>query len=130
MINSEVFESYKDYGKCLRITNGVIEAFITLDLGPRIIRFGFVGGQNIMCDARKEFNPKSDKVYTDFFGNGKKWENFGGHRIWLSPESYPETYTPDDKPVDYEITQNGAIFTAKKDIENGVQKSFRVIEHR
>ena len=126
MVNVKEIESYKDYGRCVVISNGVIEAYVTVDLGPRIIRFGFVGGQNILCDNRKAFTPKTDKVYTDYFGVGKAWESFGGHRVWLTTESYPETYTPDDEKVAYTITENGAIFEANDDIKNGVKKSFEV----
>jgi len=95
----------------LAITNDVIEAYVTIDLGPRIIRFGYVDSQNFMRDDRSAFEPKQDEVYENLFGKGKKWENFGGHRIWLSPESYPETYYPDSESVVYELTKNGAIFT-------------------
>ncbi len=111
MIKQEIIESYKQYGKVLAISNGIIEAYVTIDLGPRVIRFGYVGGQNFMRDDRDAFEPKNDEIYQSFFGSGKKWENFGGHRIWLSPESYPETYYPDSESVVYELTESGAIFT-------------------
>ena len=124
MVSIKEIESFKDYGKCLSVSNGVIEAYVTIDIGPRIVRFGYVGGQNIMCSNRKAFGAKDDKEFTDFFGEGKKWENLGGHRIWISPESYPETYYPDLDPVDYEITEYGAVFTPKPETENGVAKSF------
>lgn len=101
MVSIKEIESFKDYGRCICVTNGVIEAYVTVDIGPRIIRFGYVDGQNIMCSNRKAFGPKDDKEFTDYFGEGKRWENLGGHRIWLSPESYPETYYPDLEPVSY-----------------------------
>ena len=126
MVNVKEIESYKDYGRCVVISNGVIEAYVTVDLGPRIIRFGFLGGKNIMCDNRKAFTPKTDKVYTDYFGEGKAWESFGGHRVWLTTESYPETYTPDDQKVEYTVAENGAIFEAADDNKNGVKKSFEI----
>ncbi len=126
MVNVKEIESYKDYGRCVVISNGVIEAYVTVDLGPRIIRFGFVGGENILCDNRKAFTPMTDKKYTDYFGEGKAWESFGGHRVWLTTESYPETYTPDDEKVNYTVTEFGAIFEANDDIKNGVKKSFEI----
>ena len=111
MVTVKEIEKFKEYGKCVSISNGVIEALVTIDLGPRIISFGYVGGTNFMSSDRAAYEPKTDKEYTDFWGEGRAWENFGGHRIWLSPESYPETYLPDDRKVDYEITENGALFT-------------------
>lgn len=126
MVKVKEVESFKDYGRCVSISNGIIEAYVTVDIGPRIIKFGYVGGQNFMCDDRVGLGSQSNKVYTDFFGEGKKWENLGGHRIWLSPESFPETYAPDDRKVDYEVTESGAIFTALEDIEIGIRKSMEI----
>lgn len=111
MIKQTVLESYKEYGRVLCISNGVVEAYVTIDVGPRIIRFGSIGGQNFMRDDRGAFQPKNDEVYQSFFGAGRQWENLGGHRIWLSPESYPDTYYPSSEPVAYELTPNGAVFT-------------------
>lgn len=125
MIKTEI-KDYKNYGKVLSLSNGVIEAFVTIDIGPRIVRYGFVGGQNIMCDNRDAFEPKDDAEFQEFFGKGKKWENLGGHRIWLSPESYPQTYYPDQDAVRYELTPSGAIFTPNAEVENGVQKSLEI----
>ena len=127
MVNVKVIESYKDYGKCVSISNGVIEVYVTVDIGPRIIKFGYIDGANFMNDDRTLLGGKPmDKEYTDFFGEGRHWENLGGHRIWLSPESYPETYLPDDRKVDYEVTENGALFTPLADTEVGVQKSIEI----
>ncbi len=125
MIKTEI-KNFKDYGRVLSLSNGVIEAFVTIDAGPRIIRFGYIGGQNIMCDNRAVMAPKDDKEFQDFFGEGKKWEILGGHRIWTSPESYPHSYYPDLDPVKYEITEQGAIFTPNAEIENGLQKQLEV----
>ena len=125
MIKTEL-KDYLDYGKVLCLTNGVIEAYVTIDIGPRIIRFGFVGEQNIMCDNRAAADPKDDAEFENFFGKGKKWEILGGHRIWFSPESYPASYYPDLQPVKYEITENGAVFTPNPETENGVQKQLQI----
>jgi len=127
MVEVKVVESYKDYGKCLSISNGVIETYVTIDLGPRIIKFGYKDGRNFMNDDRVGLGGKDyDKVYTDFFGENRRWENLGGHRIWLSPESYPETYLPDDRAVDYEITENGVILKPMADSQVGVQKTLEI----
>lgn len=126
MISFKELDSYKDYGKALEIENGVIRAVVTLDIGPRIIFFGFIGGQNIMCDNRELLGGKTDKDFEDLFGAGKKWENLGGHRIWAAPEEWPLTYTPDDMPVSYEKTENGAIFTSDASAKAGFAKTLRI----
>lgn len=125
MIKTEI-KDYLNYGKVLCISNGVIETYVTIDVGPRIIRFGYVGGQNIMCDNRAASAPKDDQEFQNFFGLGKKWELLGGHRIWTSPESYPHSYYPDLDPVKYEITENGAVFTPNPETENGLQKQMEI----
>lgn len=126
MVNVTEIKAYKDYGKCICISNGLIEAYVTVDLGPRIIKFGYVDGQNIMCSEREELGFLTDDKFTAYFGENKKWENFGGHRIWLSPESYPETYYPDDAKVEYTITESGALFTPLAEVENGVAKTLEI----
>lgn len=126
MVTVKILESYKDYGRCVCISNGIIEAYVTVDLGPRIIRFGYVDGQNIMCSNRRDFGEKTDEEFENYFGKGKKWEIFGGHRVWISPESYPETYAPDCDKVEYEITASGAVFTPPAEIKNCVAKSLEI----
>ena len=127
MVTIKTVESYKDYGKCVEITNGVIKALVTVEIGPRIISFGYVNGQNFMNDNRTLLGGSIAKQsYIDLFGEGRHWESFGGHRIWLSPESDPETYTPDDKPCKVTETKDGAIFTYAEDIEIGVQKEMEI----
>ncbi len=126
MTQIKELENFKDYGRVVSISNGIIEAYVTVDVGPRIIRFGYVGGQNIMYADRIALGSKTDKEFTDFFGKDKKWESFGGHRIWISPEAYPQTYYPDDSKVEYQKTDCGAVFTPKAETENGVAKQLEI----
>ena len=68
MVTVKEIESFKEYGKCVSISNGVIEALVTMDLGPRIISFGYINGTNFMSSNRAAYAPKTDKEYTDFWG--------------------------------------------------------------
>lgn len=126
MVNVSIIESYKDYGKVVAITNGVIEAYVTVDIGPRIIRFGYVGGQNIMNDNRSDFGWKNDDAYHAFFGENRHWESFGGYRVWVTPEGYPETYTPDDRPVTFTVNPDSVVFNALPDDEVGILKTVTI----
>lgn len=126
MVNVSIIDNYKKYGKCVCISNGVIEAYVTVDLGPRIIRFGFVGEQNILNDHREKFSPLTDEKYEALFGKGKAWESMGGHRVWVTPESYPETYTPDDEPVAYAVNDDSVVFTSVEEPEVGKAKTLTV----
>jgi hypothetical protein len=72
---------YGGYGKCIQITNGKIEAVVTVDVGPRVIRFGFTGGNNVFCEGA------SSKTES----NLGEWKIYGGHRLWHSPEGNPRS---------------------------------------
>jgi len=48
---------YRGWPNCYRISNGEVELVVTTDVGPRIIRYSFVGGQNMF----KEFDEQMGK---------------------------------------------------------------------
>ena len=49
MLAIEVKEiTYKNYGKCVSISNGLIQTLVTVDVGPRIISFQPVKGQEML----------------------------------------------------------------------------------
>ncbi|MDR0697550.1 MAG: hypothetical protein LBF68_08530 [Christensenellaceae bacterium] len=85
-------------GRLLKIKEGMIEVHVTLDCGPRIIWLSKEGSDNIM------FNDVDEQITKDvssMYGEQKKWRIYGGHRIWLAPET-DQTYYPDDEPVRFE----------------------------
>ncbi len=129
MVSFCEIEQFKDYGKCLKITNGCIEALVTLDIGPRIISFSFVNGRNVMFSNRGELAKCSGKEFDEYYYEGAEFENFGGHRLWLSPESLPETYYPDCTPVDYETVGDTVRFTPQPQTENGVALAIEITMH-
>lgn len=111
-------KTYKHYGKVLAFDNGKVEAYVTLEKGPRVIKFNAKGMENMM------YNQPADAEGLDVevgFGKGEKWLTYGGHRMWVSPEGYPYTYYPDKTPVKYEIKGNSAEITADVQIHNLVQ---------
>ena len=84
--------TYGGWPNCIRLANDQIELIVTTDVGPRIMRFGFIGSQNFL----KEFEGHLGK------SGGDEWRIYGGHRLWHAPEAYPRTYAPDNDPVEYE----------------------------
>ncbi len=100
---------YGKYGKCLRMTNGEKELIATLDMGPCIIRYGYIGGENIFFEDvdKTAVNDITDSPYEE-----NLWWVIGGHRLWCSPELFPRTYYPSTKKVDCKIDGNTAVFTA------------------
>ena len=127
MLKIKEIENYKKYGKCLSISNGSIEALVTLEVGPRIISFSFVGQDNILFSEREEFEQMGGKEFDEHYYKGAQWENYGGHRLWIAPESLPETYYPDNLPVEYTIDGNSVLFKQKPQKENGIEISIEVI---
>jgi hypothetical protein len=90
---------YKNFGECLKLSNGIVEAFITIDIGPRIIRYGLIGGENYLLEDIERSTEVTNKAMEAVFGEGSKWFIYGGHRLWLSPEDMPLTYYPDNECV-------------------------------
>lgn len=96
----------------IRLSNGVIELVATTDVGPRIIRLGFVGGQNLF------------QVFPATLGRtgGPEWVSYGGHRLWHAPEVFPRTYSPDNGPVEH--VWDGSTLTLRSvDEPNGLDKA-------
>jgi hypothetical protein len=107
---------YGGWSNCVRLTNGQIELIITTDVGPRVIRLGYVGGQNLF----KEFADQMGKT------GGSEWRSYGGHRLWHGPEAMPRTYFPDNAPVKY--SWDGKTLKLVQPIEttNGIVKEMEI----
>jgi hypothetical protein len=108
--------AYKGWKNCCRISNGKIELIVTTDVGPRVIRFGFVGGQNLF----KEYDAQLGKR------GGNKWCIYGGHRLWHAPEAEPRTYFPDNFPVAVEKHGNIVRFIQPVETTTGIQKEIDI----
>ncbi len=115
---------YDGYGRCLEISNGKVVAVVTLDFGPRIIRYSFVDGENIMFEDKDRVFFECGEQFDEAFGKGSTWYIYGGHRLWTSPEGYPGSYYPDNDPVAYTLTERGALFTS--DIQRWNQYQYEI----
>ena len=82
---------YQDLPNCVRLTNDEIEVFVTTDVGPRIVGYSFIGGENILGLHLQA------KVETEL----GIWKPYGGHRLWIAPENMPNSYAPDNAPIEY-----------------------------
>ncbi len=108
--------SYGGWKNCLRLKNKAVELVVTTDVGPRVIRFGFIGGQNLF----KEFSKDRGKT------GGKKWRAYGGHRLWHAPEASPRTYAPDNAPVQYEWNGRTLILRQETETSTGIRKEMEI----
>ena len=104
--------AYKGWKNCYRLSNGIIDLIVTADVGPRVIRFGFAGGENEF----KEYAPDLGKR------GGRKWRAYGGHRLWHAPEVDPRTYFPDNFPVQVEKHAGFVRVIQPVETTTGVQK--------
>lgn len=122
---SKRYKLYKNYGKCLEISNGEIRALITVDLGPRIIYYGYRGCNMLHEDIERKVN-KGGEFFDQNFKDGEKWFLYGGHRIWKAEEDL-FSYVPDNYPVKVERIDGGAVFTPAKQKLTGLQQIMKVI---
>jgi hypothetical protein len=108
--------SFDGWPNCYRITNGEVELIVTGDVGPRIMRYGFVGGQNFF----KEFTEQLGK------SGEASWQARGGHRLWSAPEDRVKSYAPDNGPI--HITVKDGVLTATEPVEalTGLEKEMVV----
>lgn len=125
---SVTFETieYENYGKCVKISNGIVDAIVTAEIGPRVLFYGFTGGENMFhLDINRE-TLWEGKEFDDYYFKGSVSYLYGGHRIWVTPEYAPQTYYPDNYPLDIEYKKNGAVFTAPPQVENNIRVSLEI----
>ena len=108
--------SYGGWENCYRLSNDQVDLIVTGDVGPRIIRFGFINQKNMF----KEFPEQLGRT------NGDRWLSFGGHRLWHAPEAQPRTYYPDFDPVLIQNIECGLIATQKPEPTTGIQKQIEI----
>ena len=75
----------------MRLTNGTVETVVTTGVGPRILAYNFVGGENVLG-----WHPGAI-IHSELGA----YHILGGHRLWAAPENMPLTYAPDNAPVEY-----------------------------
>ena len=107
---------YKGWANCYRVSNGEVELIVTGDVGPRIIRYAFIGGQNLL----KEFPDQLGKSGESAF------QLRGGSRVWKAPEDPIATWAPDNVPVDVQITPTGVIASEPVEPLTQLQKEIEV----
>lgn len=107
---------YKGWPNSYRISNGEIELVVTSDIGPRIMRFAFVGGQNLFKEYAEQLGKTGEKEY----------QLRGGHRLWVAPETLATSWALDNVPVHIEI--RGDVLEATEPVEpaTGLQKQIVV----
>ncbi len=101
------------WGKVLWLTDGKIEIGVALDFGIRVVHMSCCGCENLFYVQPADL---SDGYITE-----GGWKLYGGHRIWMTPES-DDSYYPDNAPVSYEIRAEEVTVTQAVDPILGIRK--------
>ncbi|MBI3243164.1 MAG: hypothetical protein HYZ49_12800 [Chloroflexi bacterium] len=108
--------NYRGWPNCYRLSNASAELIVTTDVGPRLIRFGFVGGDNEFAEFPAHLGQTG----------GDEWRMYGGHRLWHAPEAIPRTYFPDNGPVAFEICSEFMRVIQPMETTTGIQKEMDI----
>ena len=80
---------YRGWKHNVRLANRDVELIVTRDIGPRIVRFGFIGARNVFGELPEQMGGAGEK----------EWMIRGGHRLWVAPEEKPKSYELDNTPI-------------------------------
>ncbi len=108
--------TFRGWQHCMRLSNGNVDLVVTTDVGPRVVRYGFEGKENVLCEVRDE----------DGLIGGDTWHTFGGHRLWHGPEANPRTYQPDNEPVPFVNGERSILLKPAVEPATGIQKEMEV----
>lgn len=107
---------YAGWANCYRLANELVELVVTGDVGPRIIRFGFLGCENEFKEFESELG----------LTGGDAWRSYGGHRLWHAPEAMPRSYVPDNAPVEVTEREGGLHIVQPVEGLTGIQKEMEI----
>jgi len=97
------------------ISNEFLSLEFLKDAGPRIVRLSAFGKEKLFADIPDSVNTK----YGEFLYRG-------GHRIWLTPESLPRTYIPDNERILVEEISDGVRLIGKTEKGTVISKSINI----
>lgn len=109
--------AWQGWPGCYRITNGTVELIVTGDVGPRIMRYGFVGGQNVFKEFAEQLGKSGEATF----------QLRGGHRMWKAPEDPVASWAPDNVAVEVQVTPQGVLAREPVEPLTGLQKVIEVL---
>lgn len=109
-------ENHSLFGNTLFAEHGDIVIGIPLEHGLRISYLAYKDSENLFFEQ-----PKDMTALTTPMG----WRVYGGHRLWLAPES-KDIYYPDNDPISYEISDNSIIIRQSIDPWLNVEKVMEI----
>jgi len=89
MAHTEIVkEEFHSWPNTYRLSNGLVEARVVTDVGPRIMDFHAAGGANLLYVRQSEAGKHGEDA----------WVQRGGWRLWIAPERRETTYALDNSP--------------------------------
>lgn len=82
--------SYQGWEGCHRLYNDSVDLIVSGMFGPRVLRFGYLEGENSFCEQYAAARAQPDSEF----------KLYGGHRLWHTPEDPNRTYLPDNSPIE------------------------------
>jgi hypothetical protein len=108
--------SFNGWDNCVRLANDEVELIITTAVGPRIVRFGYIGEKNMFAEFEGQQGTSGES----------EWMIRGGHRLWIAPEEAPLTYELDNGPIEVEKIPNGVRTIQPIDKLSGILKTMDI----
>ena len=108
--------SYRGWKNNLRLRGAHNELVLTLDVGPRVIRYAPHDGPNVFVELPEQMGGAGEA----------EWMIRGGHRFWTAPEA-EHSYDVDNGPVAWKKIGDAAVeLTQAPSKKFGFQKTLRV----
>ena len=108
---------YRGWPNTYRIANGLVEARVVTDIGPRIMDFRPSGGGNVLYLRESEAGKHGET----------EWVQRGGWRLWVAPERRESTYALDNAACRAEVIDQSTLrVTGPLQPAAGIQKEIDV----
>ncbi len=108
---------FGEFGQCVRISNDEVEVICMVDIGPRIISYRKLDGENVLGTC-------IDNVIETPIGD---YHILGGHRLWIAPENWPVTYAPEGGEIAWvAVGENGVELVQPVEDRSQTQKKLEI----
>ena len=108
--------SYMGWNGCHKLRNGLVDLVVSGEFGPRVLRFGFSGEENVFLEQYEAARQIPD---TEF-------KLVGGHRLWHAPEDPQRTYVPDNSPIPVTYSDGVLSIVLKSEPVAQIEKSIEI----
>lgn len=105
------------WGRVLWLSNDVLQIGVALNFGIRVVHLSCIDCENLFYVQPEDLS--------DGFSTDDGWKLYGGHRIWMAPES-EKSCCPDNAPVSWEEKDDGILVTQQPDPALGIRKTLHI----